>query len=224
MTTTTTTEHFWRDLDDAIVRSKAMPVDCWGRSHGDRMMHDFLHSHRDMWQKIKPDAMRNADRLAMLTAALLVRNSKWDASRTLTDRNPLRGMPIRFDECRTDAEREAWQRGYELGCGDEWSDADTTTELTQLPEPQKRQDVGKRPTKTAVAVPQMRHALALRPPANDERPQCQSVAHLGHLAHHRPCFCWLFYRVVAHLGQYQDVDRFDRSGSRHQQRHCRRRQ
>ncbi len=131
---TTTTELFWHDLDDAIARSKAMPVDCWGWSHGHRMMHDFLHSHRNMWQKIKPDAMRNADRLAMLTAALLVRHSKWDASRTLTHRNPLRGMPIRLDECRTDAEREAWQRGYELGCGDEWSDPDTTMELTQLPE------------------------------------------------------------------------------------------
>jgi hypothetical protein len=114
--TTTELKDFWRDLDTIIARARAMRVDERGQSSACHVMTDFLHDHCGLWPQVKTDATDNSDHFAVLTEAFLIRNCEWVVASTLPERNALRGWPIRLDECQTDAEREAWRRGYELAC------------------------------------------------------------------------------------------------------------
>ena len=112
MTNTNTNEmrHFWRDLA--------------------YMTADFLHTHSDLWPQVKADAADNDDHLAILNAALLARNKKWDVTTTLRQkRNAMRCRPVGRNECRTDAERDAWQVGFEHGARSDFTGGNNPEDL-----------------------------------------------------------------------------------------------
>ena len=114
MTNTNTNEmrHFWRDLV--------------------YMTADFLHTHSHLWPQVKADAADNGDHLAILNAALLVRNKKWDVTTTLTQTgNAMRCRPVGLNECRTDAERDAWQVGFEHGARSNFTGGNNPEDLLE---------------------------------------------------------------------------------------------
>ena len=94
------------------------------------MMADFLHTHSHLWPQVKADAADNNDHLAILNAALLVRNKKWDVTTTLTQKwNAMRCRPVGLHECRTDAERDAWQVGFEHGARNDFTGGNNPEDL-----------------------------------------------------------------------------------------------
>jgi hypothetical protein len=139
MTDTTNNElqYFWRDLDDTLEQAKELAFGNFARPEGSKLMRDFLHIRLHLWPLIKADATANADHLAMLNAALLIRNKQWDVATTLTRRgNALRCRPITIEECTTDAEREAWQLGFEFGARSNFVEtgADPDDLVKQMPD------------------------------------------------------------------------------------------
>ena len=118
--TYTITNEFWRDLADTAAQAK--PV----------LMADFLHTRSHLWPQVKADAADNNDHLAILNAALLVRNKKWDVTTTLTKEwNAMRCRPVALHECRTDAERDAWQVGFEHGARSDFTGGNNPEDLLE---------------------------------------------------------------------------------------------
>ena len=115
--TATDLKDFWRELEATIAHVNVTSINSEDVSPDCIKMRDFLHAHLDLWPQVKADATDVPKiTFVLLNEALLVRNHKWGVASTLSGQNVLRGKPIGLDECRTDAERAAWRRGYQAAC------------------------------------------------------------------------------------------------------------